>query len=129
MKICMFPSVTTKAYVRNIPHMAGMAFLALLLAGCVGAGARAIVHAEKVDAAATNYINDRWVIRQEIRRRCELILWHEVDALVAAGDFEGARTVMALNYPRLLSLETVRKYREGDLAGLDPPWGCQVTSL
>ncbi len=129
MKICTFPSVNTKAYVQNVPHMAGMACLVLLLAGCVGAGARAIVHAEKVDTAATNYINDRWEIRQEIRRRCEMILWNEVDALVAAQDFEAARMLMALNYPRLLSLEIVQRYREGDLSGLDAPWGCQVSGL
>ena len=103
--------------------------LALFLTGCAGVAARAIVHGERVETAATNYVNDRWEIRQNIRRRCEAMMWMQVDALVAAGDFEGARTVMALNYPRLLSLEIVRRYREGDLAGLDVPWGCQVSSL
>ncbi len=103
--------------------------LSLLLTGCVGAGARAIVHAEKVDAEATNYINDRWEVRQEIRRRCEAMLWVQVDSLVDEKRFEEARTLMALNYPRLLAFDLIRKYREGDLSGLDAPWGCQVASL
>ena len=98
--------------------------LALLLTGCVGAGARAIVHGEKVDTAATNFINERWEVRAEIRRRCKAILFAEVDTLVAAQDFEGARMVMALNYPSLVT--SFEKYREGDLSGLDAPWGCQV---
>ncbi len=126
MKIGTFLFAIPKTYRQNVPHMA-VAFLALLLTGCVGAGARAIVHAENIDTAATKYVNDRWEIRQNIRRRCEAMMWMQVDSLVAAGDFESARTLMALNYPRLLSLEIVQKYREGDLGGLDAPWGCQVS--
>ena len=99
--------------------------LALALSGCgPETWARYVAYSQEAETAAVDYIRERNALREEIRQRCKESLWREVDALEAEGDFEGARTVLALNYPDLLTIEVIDKWEEGDLGELDEPWGC-----
>ena len=98
----------------------------LALGGCAGTAARAIKYSAEVETAAANLVKERWELRRQIRAACEKLLWAEYDSLVADGNFDAAKTLLALNYPSLLSLEVITRYREGTLGDIGGPWGCEV---
>lgn len=100
--------------------------LLLALSGCGDRLANWIAYEGDLAARGRAYIDERHRVRQEIRRRCEGLLWAEIDRLQQEGREDEARTILALNYPGLLTFDAVRAYRDGDVTGFDMPWGCQV---
>lgn len=98
----------------------------LLAVGCADRWASWIAYEGDLEARGRAYVDERHLIRQEIRRRCEGLLWAEIDRLQAEGREDEARTILALNYPGLLTFDAVRAYRDGDATSFDTPWGCQV---
>ena len=100
-------------------------FSLLALGGCDWASW--VSYGNTLQQRGMDYVDDRHRIRQEIRRRCEELLWSEIDRLESEGREDEARTLLAVNYPGLLTFDAVRAYRAGELDTAETPWGCEVT--
>ncbi len=100
--------------------------LILALSGCADRLATWVAYEGDLAARGRAYVDERHRVRQEIRRRCEGLLWAEIDRLQAEGREDEARTILALNYPGLLTVSAVRAYRDGDVTSFDVPFGCRV---
>lgn len=104
------------------------------LSGCADQMARAIHDANYIQDQTENYVRERHVLRQEIRQRCQEILWKQVDQLIAGGDYEGAKTLLALSYPDLVTIDMLKKLvksaETGNAAAFhDLAPGCSVQEL
>ena len=103
--------------------LAGILVGALLLSGCTPATIAAIASQDALELhdAAKQAISRKVQARNEIWTRCRDLLFDEVDALKAVGDFAGARALLYRSWPKLQSVEIMKGVlgKDTDLSRFD----------
>ncbi len=104
--------------------------LALLLAGCVNAGARFITYEAELETALVNMVRENGDTRRTIRAKCRDRLWARVDRLDKAGQEDEADRILDANYPAPLTVQLLKAYKsEEGYSALSHPWGCRAALL
>lgn len=96
----------------------------LTLGGCASVAALAIEDGLALHESAKNYVAAVHEARREVRRVCWEMLMKEVDAKEDAGDYAGARALLKMNYPALVSITAVKQALDEDQVLGEVPFGC-----
>ncbi len=97
---------------------------AVLLGGCAGGAARAVGALTYAADKAEEYVREVDETRKWVRRLCRDILEDEVEALIDAGDLDGARERLRANYPDLVLVSAITSLDEESTGFLSEPFGC-----